>query len=494
MVLPLLVLLAADVAAQRFVEERVLTRREMIRDIDVALKQLERHHPMMYLYVDEEVFRAEVDSIKAHLPEKMVTSDFYLVLTRMIYSLRHGHIMIFPYDPDEGSLQRNVLSAFGYQVFNDSLYIVRNAHELCDIPPGTRVDELNGADVVALLRKYEDAVPSEGYSGMLRYRLISHLFPVFGMYETGVSDTVELKLSFRDSTFVCRLPIIRKHSQADLSDLILEYTGVVSPEIRRDSTGISVPGARLKFPDGQHDIAVLKVHSFMVPTIGFYREAFRMLDSLNTQHLILDLRDNLGGAALLASELYSYLSDSTFRFIERPIVNSWFRLFYPPNHTLARHVLTTVLLPFVVSVYTPIQRLEGGGFSHNAMEARRRAMSPNRFRGSVSLLVNSGTYSAAAVIAANLKHAGNVLVVGEETGGASEGTVAMRMSTKRLPASGFWLRYGLGFIQPYYQGGKPGHGVIPDLIVQPTLNDYIEEHDPQLHTLMELLNSLQREP
>jgi C-terminal processing protease CtpA/Prc len=270
-------------------------------------------------------------------------------------------------------------------------------------------------------------------------------------------------------------------------DLFQEFRDLSHSGIVRDSSGISSPFARLRFPDGHHNIAVLTVNSFMYPAGDFYSVSFRLLDSLKTQHLIIDLRDNMGGLLLHATELFSYLNDSSFRFIDRPIVNSRFRIFYPPGTPFSQHVLTTVLFPVAFYVYSPIKRLSEGGFSHNAMEARVRWTSPYRFRGSISLLVNSGTYSAASLLAANLKYAGNKLVVGEETGGATEGTVAMRLSTHVLPASRFRLRFGLGYIQPFYGGGEPGYGVMPDVLVTPSLDDRIRGEDPQLQTLLDLL-------
>jgi len=492
-ILMLLSLLATDLPAQHFVREQMLSRENMVRDIDAAMELLEKHHPFLYKYVDEEVFKRELDSVVRHLPARMATSEFYRLMGRTLYGLRHGHILLYPGDPDDGSIRRNILMQFGYEVFGDSIYIVRNSDGICDIPPGTRFDELNGADVPSLLRKYSDVLPVEGHGGKLRYSMYSALFPILMMYETGVSDTTVLKLSYLDSAFVCSVPTVHQQAGGGVLDLLQEIRDLSFSEIKRDSSGISSPFGRLRFPEGSHDIAVLTVNSFMYPAGDFYRLSFRLLDSLKTEHLIIDLRDNMGGLLLHATELFSYLSDSSFRFIERPIVNSRFRIFYPPGIPFSQHVLTTVLFPVAFYVYSPIQRLSEGGFSHNAMETRERLTSPYRFRGSVSLLVNSGTYSAASLLAANLKYAGNRLVVGEETGGATEGTVAMRLSTHVLPASRFRLRFGLGFIQPFYRGGEPGYGVMPDVLVAPSLNDRIRGEDPQMQTLLNLLRRSREE-
>jgi hypothetical protein len=193
--------LAPGVSAQYFTPARTLLRKDMVRDINAAIELLEKHHPFLYKYVDEGVFKRELDSVVRHLPARMTNAEFYRLMGSTLYGLRHGHILLYPGDPDDGLIRRNILMQFSYEVFGDSLYIVHNSEGICDIPPGTRVDELNGADVPSLLRKYTDVLPVEGHGGKLRNSMYSALFPMLMMYETGVSDTMVLKLSYLDSVF-----------------------------------------------------------------------------------------------------------------------------------------------------------------------------------------------------------------------------------------------------------------------------------------------------
>lgn len=479
-------MLAMNLQAQHFVTDRVLSREKMIRDIDLTVRVLEKHHPALYIYLSRDDFHSQVDSIKRSLPRHMPSSDFYLLLSRTIYLLRHGHMLLYPGDPDDGTINRNPLMQFRYLIINDALYIVANQKSICDIPAGTRIDQINSVDVPSLVRKYIYSVPTEGHGEQFRAAMLGYLFPFYTMYETGVGDTIVLQLNYLDSVFVCRIPTY-KDFRSIVSEFSQSYKELISPNIQRDSLGITTSFATLRFPGGNHNIALMQVNSFINPGGKFYRESFMLLDSLNTRHLILDIRDNMGGFMLQASELFSYLTDSSFHFMDRPFVTSKFRIFYPPGQNIIQHLLSTLLIPVKLAAFSPIEPTEDGHYSHNAIEAKERQVSRYRFRGSVSLLVNGGTYSAATLLAANLKHAGNTLIVGEETGGASEGTAAMRLTTRRLPGSRFRLRHGLGFIQPYYKGGEPGYGIMPDVMIRPSLEDYIEGHDPQLQVILDLL-------
>jgi len=483
-----LLVLSVDLSAQHFVTERLLSRERMIRDIDLAINSLEKHHPRLYLYMDRDDFHRQVDSVKRSLPNRLSTSEFYLVLSETVYLLRHGHMLLYPGDPDDGTLNRNPLMQFRFQLIDDTLYITANPKGISDIPVGTRIDGVNGADVPSLIRKYMQAVPTEGHGDQFRETMLGYLFPFYAMYETSVGDTIVLQLNHLDSAFVTRIPTYMDF-RSIVSDFFQSYREMISPEIGRDERGITTSFATLRFPDGHHNIALMQVNSFVSSGGEFYRQSFRMLDSLNTSHLILDIRDNFGGFLLQASELFSYLTDSSFRFMDRPVVTSKFRIFFPPGQNLLQHLFSSLLIPVKLAAFSPIEPTEDGHYSHNAIEAREHGVSHYRFKGSISLLVNGGTYSAATLLAANLRHAGNILVVGEETGGASEGTVAMRLTTKRLPASRFRLRYGLGFIQPFYKGGDPGYGIVPDVLVKPSPEDYIKGNDPQLQAVLNLLTS-----
>jgi len=102
------------------------------------------------------------------------------------------------------------------------------------------------------------------------------------------------------------------------------------------------------------------------------------------------------------------------------------------------------------------------------------------FKGNLYVLINGGTFSAAAILASNLKGLKRGVFVGEETGGASNGTVAGKMALFKLPESKLKIHFGLAYIQPHYHSGASGHGVMPDIIFKPTLEDRINGVDPEM--------------
>ena len=70
-------------------------------------------------------------------------------------------------------------------------------------------------------------------------------------------------------------------------------------------------------------VAIMKIRSFNKGDFRpFYKESFRKIDNYKSNTLILDLRDNGGGRLNEIVDLYSYLADSTFVFLDKSEVVS----------------------------------------------------------------------------------------------------------------------------------------------------------------------------
>ena len=78
--------------------------------------------------------------------------------------------------------------------------------------------------------------------------------------------------------------------------------------------------------------------------------------------------------------------------------------------------------------------------------------------------------------------------MGEETGGANDGTVAGRYSTEKLKNSKLYLPIGLMLIQPNIKFTNTKKGVVPDKEIIPTLEEILQKKDVQLDWAMAEIN------
>ena len=118
--------------------------------------------------------------------------------------------------------------------------------------------------------------------------------------------------------------------------------------------------------------------------------------------LILDLRNNGGGRLPEIADLYSYLADSTFVFLDKSEVASKTSMF--KNNALKN---VPFLLKFIYPFYYPYMYFSVhkniNGKYYYATETKPHKLSKNAFKGKIYVLINGGSFSASSIISSNLK-------------------------------------------------------------------------------------------
>ena len=205
--------------------------------------------------------------------------------------------------------------------------------------------------------------------------------------------------------------------------------------------------------------------------------------------MILDIRDNLGGSLAEINNLYSYLVDEKFQFINDIEIISPSAM-YQANYISEFSWITK---PFAVAGYPfylmgtalSIKKEANGYYLRNNGIFGLKRPKENNFKGKIYVLINGSSFSAASILPSKLKHEKRALLVGEETGGANDGTVAGRYSTKKLPNSKLYLPIGLMLIQPNIDFTQTKKGVTPHKEILPTTQQVLEKKDIQLEWIME---------
>ena len=113
------------------------------------------------------------------------------------------------------------------------------------------------------------------------------------------------------------------------------------------------------------------------------------------------------------------------------------------------------------------------------------------FEGRVFLLTNGLCLSSCADVVAILAHNRKVKVVGQESGGGYQGNTSGIMPKTKIPT-------GLEITVPllkYTNAVDPmvniGRGTIPDYLVIPTLDDWIEKKDIEMEFVMGLIKTME---
>ena len=118
------------------------------------------------------------------------------------------------------------------------------------------------------------------------------------------------------------------------------------------------------------------------------------------------------------------------------------------------------------------------GPKHDDLARRESYLEPTgkwQYTGPVALLVNVGTGSAADLFACQLRSAGRVVTIGTTTEGNLSGVAIYAV----LPC-GLVVRISNGFISDAAEHPIEVNGNIPDIVVEPDIQDYLHGRDPVL--------------
>ena len=195
--------------------------------------------------------------------------------------------------------------------------------------------------------------------------------------------------------------------------------------------------------------------------------------------MILDLRGNGGGVDDYGAALVSQFTDKPFRYFD-----------YIHVTTIAPSFATWLPRTFDAMRAGTVADPAGGfritSTQHRGVAEQAPASTP--FLGKLVVLIDGGTFSTAADVAAQLRSMGRATFIGEETGGGYEGNTSGLNALIVLPNSKQRLRI---MMYDYWNAVKPaparGRGTIPDRPVVRRIMDYIRGVDPALEEAIRIL-------
>lgn len=109
---------------------------------------------------------------------------------------------------------------------------------------------------------------------------------------------------------------------------------------------------------------------------------------------------------------------------------------------------------------------------------------PKNYKGKLYVLINGNSFSASSILSTQLKATNRATFVGQETGGAYNGTVAGIFKGYELPNSKVVMRIGMMQVETYYKMEPDGYGVPADIEITPTRADREAQRDPELEWIL----------
>lgn len=466
---------------------QLYTVEQLQGDFQLMRRALEEAHPGLYRYHPRDSVARWFDQAYARLNRPMTEIEFRRTIEPAIDRIGCGHTDLYSSKAYAQYRKKNPLRAFPVDVavLNNRLYVRENRSTDSSIRRGAEIVAINDRPAEAVLQQLYQYISSDGYNQTFKpYVLNASNFGSYYALVLGADSTAQ-RLTFRDSTGQSRTLAFRtRPDMAKLRPDSVDKRVIPASRPHKRPKPEKKPDElrQLTFSDQDSTVAILKVATFTGSgQRAFFRQAFAQIAARKgIANLILDLRGNLGGNSATCIRLVAHIVEKPFQAytqVDAPVRQVSF------NRYLGWKFWRFWLRNFFTH-RTPEGTYRRSGVTRTIKPIRRHG-----FRGRVFVLTNGGTFSAASICAALLRHnAGNrVTVVGRETGGGEYGCNAFTSPYLRLPRTGVQLRLPLYKIVLNIPGTDQGRGVIPDVPVTYTLQAMLSGQDLDTEKVYELV-------
>lgn len=494
------------------------------QDIDYTQRQLVKYYPNLYGYIPKAKLDAKFDSIRNAVNRPMTSNEFYFVISPVIAAVRQGHMSMSPVmkriDKKTARLYKKrgegPLSQFVFEWQDEKLHVLKSKNKKNKISEGAEVVSINGITPQSLYGKYRNSFTSDGFNTTFLRKFFSKRAQLYVTNEVGINDSLTYVFRQNDSliTRVVSRNKLKSKGIAKVTDSLTMAKEAKTKDsliaIARNESDRSKNKAERKrrkiygydpankeyiksftICPADSTVAVLKIKNFSQGRYWrIYEKFFDSIKNNNIKTLVIDLRDNPGGRVNEVVELYSYLTDRPFTLLQPATVTSKTSLWKSgvfQSAPLVAYPFIGLAYPFYMGVtYFRTTKNADGDYQYKLTGARERKNNPNHFTGKLYVLINGGSFSASCILSSSLKANPDVTFVGEETGGAFNGTVAGIMPLVQLPNSKIPLRIGLMDIRTINQTKDfEGRGIFPDKEIIPTISDKISKKDPEMDWILQ---------
>lgn len=481
-------------------------------DINYTQHKLEKFYPNLYGYISKEQLNFKFDSIRAVVNKPMTSKEFYFVISPVIAAVRQGHMTMSPTIKRVSKKEAKrfkqsgdgPISQFVFEWQNDKLYVLKSKSKKNKIKEGAEVISVNAITPQSIYSKYRKSFTSDGFNATFLSKFFSKRYNLYLTNEIGINDSLTYVFKQNDSL------ITRIVSRNKPAKFIKDSVNVVA-KAPIDKSKIKVEKKRkriygydatnkeyaksLTVVSTDSSVAILKIRNFSQGRYHrIYSELFDSIQKLKINTLVIDVRDNPGGRIAEVVELCSYLTDSEYTVLQPSIVTSKTSLWKPGIFKMVPKLAYPFIgigYPFYMGFsYFKTKKNDDGKYRYSLTGVRKRKNNPNHFKGKIYVMINGGSFSASCILSSTLKLHPNVTFVGEETGGAFNGTVAGIMPLVTLPNSKIPLRLGLMDIRTISQTDVIGRGIFPDKEIIPTFQDKIDKKELELEWILNDVKSL----
>jgi hypothetical protein len=454
---------------------------ELKEDFSILRKILKFNHPSLYWYSTKDSVDNFFSATYACLQDSLTEQQFRKRVAWVLNKIRCGHTAVRPsknYSKYYNTQRIKVFPVF-LKVWDDSAVVVHNL-SIGDtaLRRGTIVISINGIPIKKIIDSICQLISTDGYSNTFKYQLISFNFPAFYNNTYGVDSNYAIHYI---DTGGNRKKKILKNIESTKTLLNKNPLFLPVAVTKKQQRQLTTFGYRNLEVDSSLNTALISVNTFSKGKLTrFFRSSFKKIKKQNINNLILDLRLNSGGSVLASTRLSQYLVDKPFNVADTVAT---FNRSFPYKKFIKPWLIYWLSMRISGKRNNEDGKIHFRYFEKHYFKPKKK----NFFAGNIYLITGGYTFSAATLVASNLKGQPNVTIAGEETGGGSYGNSAMLLTKIVLPNTG--LRITLPLFRMVLDATrlKTGRGILPDIEVKPSSNSIKMGVDAKMEKVMEII-------
>ncbi|MGD9587418.1 MAG: S41 family peptidase [Pyrinomonadaceae bacterium] len=469
--------IAAGSIAQTSYAPPKMSAEQVAADIRLLVDALESIHPGLDRYDTKTDRDIAVEALRRLAKTGGNEFELYLALSRYLAAIRCDHTKA-ELSPAISKHREDHPShlPFKFTVIDGRMFVRDFDARQGSIPRGTEILRINGRQASDLIDEFARYVSVDGYTDHVRPFKLADDSDLLG---SNFDQFYPLRYGFRpELALEIRQPGAKVEKKAAS---LISYKKWRSLGDGKAVNNFSDPGA-VEFRQTGGDTAYLRVATFInyrtpIDPNKVFSPIFDQIRERKIRHLIVDLRENGGGSDDVGVALGRFLLP------ERVIIKG----------ALAVKALSVKpeLRPFLETWNRSVFDIDPAGFAKNASGLFEKQSAPvdleplaNAFAGRVTFLTSASNASGVVILMARLRNVRPIRLVGEETGGSSEGPTAGVILFLNLPNSKIKVRIP---VYRSFTGVKnfiPGKGLVPDVLVRATIEDLISGRDRALESAL----------
>lgn len=440
-----------------------LSIKEMKADIRFLKSALEESHPNLYYYSPKSAINACFDSLNSQLDTSMSDLEFYRYITPLCSYIKDGHTIFLPGARTTDYYNENA-PFFPFKIYwtGEKMYVELNYTTRDEIENGAEILSINRVPAGEIMQTCLSRMMRDGENQTYPIWVLNNWFNEYYSYFYG--HPASFFIEYRRDDGSIQTKTVKGISKQEIFDnRAKRYPDRTFSRTyhQKEGSGILLEidkeknFALLTIKDFENEILNKTYHQHFFKTIKHY---FDRIQESGVGNLILDIRNNQGGDIENGQYLLSYLMSKPFR-----LVDSYSRVVHS-----AEELETNRNKP-------------SRGPSQGVFKPKSDA-----FKGNLYLLVNGGSFSNSGIVTSAIRAEKRGTIIGEETGG-NERLINGDAKGIILPNSKITVDIPTLEFQIREKSKNTGHGIVPDVLIKPTIHEMMKGRDEILEYAIGLI-------